>query len=477
MTKEFWRGMTFFAFLFLTMLLGVFVFDIVEDKSLSLGKDYYVATTGSDNNPGTLAQPFATWGKGIALATPGDVVWIRGGVYYASQVTSGAYAYALRISNKDGTAKDTIKIFAYQNEKPILDCSKFTHANTRFGAWVSGCDYVHFRGLSVRNLTEYNTYYYGVPWETVNSNNILYENCTVSNSSGGWTCEGTSGNVRWLNCDVYAINDKVDAGGYANGFSSNIDPGKQIEYVNCRAWDCSDDGFDFYGSAGYITVKGCWAFENGTGTFGNGNGCGIKVGANKQPKEAGIQRTITNNLVWNNTLLAFDESLDASSGGQEMEHLWANNTSFNNLELHNFQTAAPPLRVFRNNISLNDKYKYPFGAGLTVDHNSWNNVTCTVDDFITVNPEGTKGDRAPDGSLPVTDFMRLKQGSDLVDAGVNVGLPFLGKSPDIGAFEVVPYVPPVEPPVIDTVIIVVPTTDTLKFIKNDLEVTVIIKTK
>ena len=31
--------------------------------------------------------------------------------------------------------------------------------------------------------------------------------------------------------------------------------------------------------------------------------------------------------------------------------------------------------------------------------------------------------------------MRLKAGSQLIDAGVDIGLPFLGKAPDLGAFE------------------------------------------
>lgn len=415
--------------------------------------DYYVATWGNDNNPGTITQPFATWGKGITKALPGDVVWIRGGIYNVVQTISGSYAFALRLSGKSGTASDTIKIFAYPGEKPILNCSGFTHANTRFGIWVSGSNYLHFKGLTVRNLVEYSASYYGVPWETINSTNILYENCTVHSSSGGWTCEGTSDKIKWLNCDAYTINDKVNSGGYANGFSANIDPGKRIEYQYCRAWDISDCGFDVYGSAGYVTINGCWSFDNGTGLYGNGNGSGIKTGANKIGKESGIQRTVTNNLIWN-VNIAFDESLDASSGGFEMEQAWYNNTSYKNKELHNFQTAAPPSRIFRNNISLSDTYRYGFGTGLTVDHNSWQGVSCTVDDFISVNPSGATGARGPNGELPVLDFLKLKPGSDLIDAGIYVGLPFVGTKPDLGAFETGVIIPVPDPiPIHDTIFI------------------------
>ena len=43
--------------------------------------DYYVAPTGSDTNPGTLEQPFATLQQGARVAMPGDTVYLRGGTY------------------------------------------------------------------------------------------------------------------------------------------------------------------------------------------------------------------------------------------------------------------------------------------------------------------------------------------------------------------------------------------------------------
>ena len=43
--------------------------------------------------------------------------------------------------------------------------------------------------------------------------------------------------------------------------------------------------------------------------------------------------------------------------------------------------------------------------------------------------------RNEDGSLPNIDFMKLVSGSDLIDKGINVGLPYNGAAPDLGAFE------------------------------------------
>jgi hypothetical protein len=48
------------------------------------------------------------------------------------------------------------------------------------------------------------------------------------------------------------------------------------------------------------------------------------------------------------------------------------------------------------------------------------------------------GSRQDDGSLPESNFLKLKEESDLIDAGTDVGLPFNGSAPDLGAFETVP---------------------------------------
>jgi len=43
--------------------------------------------------------------------------------------------------------------------------------------------------------------------------------------------------------------------------------------------------------------------------------------------------------------------------------------------------------------------------------------------------------RQADGSLPNIDYMKLVDGSDLIDKGVDVGKAFTGSAPNIGPFE------------------------------------------
>ncbi|MGL4611765.1 MAG: PA14 domain-containing protein, partial [Trueperaceae bacterium] len=52
-----------------------------ELESEGITKTFYVATTGNDASPGTLAQPFRTIQKCAAIATPGTACSIRAGTY------------------------------------------------------------------------------------------------------------------------------------------------------------------------------------------------------------------------------------------------------------------------------------------------------------------------------------------------------------------------------------------------------------
>ena len=67
-------------------------------------------------------------------------------------------------------------------------------------------------------------------------------------------------------------------------------------------------------------------------------------------------------------------------------------------------------------------------------------VTVTDADFISVDSTGLSGARQADGSLPILNFLRLAEGSDLIDAGTryihDVGIiSYYGNNPDIGYAE------------------------------------------
>ncbi|WP_345325030.1 hypothetical protein [Novipirellula rosea] len=70
-------------------------------------------------------------------------------------------------------------------------------------------------------------------------------------------------------------------------------------------------------------------------------------------------------------------------------------------------------------------------------------VSVSEDDFVATDfaePEERQlaGPWQSDGGLPLITLLRLRPGIGLVDRGVDVGLPFAGAAPDLGAFEVQP---------------------------------------
>jgi len=72
---------------------------------------YYVATTGSDTNAGTLAQPFATIQHAVGVLLPGDTCTIRG----------GTYREVVDLSGVAGASGNPITLTAYPNEEVVLD--------------------------------------------------------------------------------------------------------------------------------------------------------------------------------------------------------------------------------------------------------------------------------------------------------------------------------------------------------------------
>ncbi len=111
-----------------------------SNNNVTSGTDYYVSPAGSDLNPGTINQPFATIQKAANIATEGSTIYIRGGVYNQKvRVThSGASGAPITFQN-------------YQNEKVILDGSKIKLEDDGLFT-IEDKNYIQVNGLEFRNL-------------------------------------------------------------------------------------------------------------------------------------------------------------------------------------------------------------------------------------------------------------------------------------------------------------------------------------
>lgn len=101
-------------------------------------RELFVALSGNDANAGTISAPFATVRKASSVALPGDIVNIRGGVYYA---TAGIMA--------KGTSAARITFRSYPGETAVFDGSQGA-AGTDVVSFYKA-EYVDLVGLEVRN--------------------------------------------------------------------------------------------------------------------------------------------------------------------------------------------------------------------------------------------------------------------------------------------------------------------------------------
>lgn len=96
------------------------------------GATYYVSTTGSDGNPGTVSAPFQHVSKGVAsAANPGDTVIVMNGTYGNEGVVEPNFVVTL---NHSGAAGNPITIMAQNRGQAILDSQNTSTTTTCNGA-------------------------------------------------------------------------------------------------------------------------------------------------------------------------------------------------------------------------------------------------------------------------------------------------------------------------------------------------------
>lgn len=392
--------------------------------------DWYVAVDGNDNNPGTEAEPFATVGRAQQAASPGDTVLVRGGVYAFNSGTVGV------AFSKAGTSGNPINYFAYAGETPVFDLSGINNPSGRVTGFDVHTSYIHIRGMEVTGVPQYMNGQDSWGVRIQGDNNVL-EMLNVHHNEAPGVFITSGANNLILNCDSHHNYDVLESGGSGDGFGCHSTGGGNV-IRGCRGYDNSDDGFDFINAPGACTVEGSWAFRNGfipDTTSAAGNGAGFKAGG-YGTDSSNFPSQIPNHVVrqcvsWGNRSQGFY----ANHHPGRID--WLNNTAFDNGS-RNFDMLddiRAGTHYLRNNIA------YGGGGGLsnsTSDddqNNSWNGFSVSDSDFSSTSDAGTTGPRKADGSLPDVDFMHLASGSDLIDAGVDVGLPFSGSAPDLGAFE------------------------------------------
>ena len=380
--------------------------EVVAIFLASSPKTYYIATDGNDDNDGSFEHPFQTIRKAYDKMNPGNVTYVMPGVYE----TGSKF-----LSGRSGESGNYIHIVAYDmKDKPVI----------KTGLELVNCSYIHLKGLIItkKQIKVYGEETHHNVYDQLEVHHVLHAQIAFN------VADKTHDNL-FINCDMH--NNVLHSGSNADGIAMWGDNGTTNGPFNntlkyCRSYFNNDDGFDVWWGGSNIRFVECWAFGNGKdSTFSDieGDGNGYKLG---QGKPSPI---LTNCLAVKNRNRGFDQN---SNTGGSITIL--NCSAYENDDADFGFWESPKTSIIRNCVS----YLGDVSISAADDKvNSWNfgNITITDADFLSVDYTELLRHRKPDGSLPDIDFMKLSAESQLINKGVEVGLPFNGPAPDLGAFE------------------------------------------
>jgi MYXO-CTERM domain-containing protein len=396
--------------------------------SPALAAEYYVAPGGSGTTC-SMAAPCGRVEDAQTRATGGDTVWIRGGTYtFAASATVGVNF------NKAGTSGNPIRYFAYMDEIPVFDLSNGT-PNGRVTGLNIQTSFIHVRGLEVRGVQQYMSGQDSWGVRIQGSNNVVERVNSHHNEAPGFFITSGANNLI-LNCDSHHNYDQLENGGSGDGFGCHSTGAGNV-MRGCRAWANSDDGYDFINAPGVCTVEQSFAISNGyvpDTTTAAGNGAGFKAGGFGSPP-SNVPNPVPRHVV--RQCVAFGNRAQGFYANHHPGGLdFFNNIAFRNGTNYNMLTDTTSDHKLRNNIAMTPGTAISQFTGGTDTFNSWTlQVTVSSADFTSVMESEALAPRQADGSLPNMSFLRLAMGSDLIDKGENVGLPFAGSAPDLGPFE------------------------------------------
>ena len=292
------------------------IIDVVAKQAAA---DIWVATTGSDDNDGSQANPVATIAKAIELVAEGYTIHVGEGTYIANSLTI-AKSFAMIGSGKviiDGNASKIMNI----NENTIVNFTNvaFTNALNNYGGVMQSKGTVNLNNVSIYKNTQksgstptvssiYNT---GV-MTIVNSN--IYEN-------DGYGLIFNSGNLDIINTSI-SSNNVAKGTTYAFLY---IDSGA-VNVINSTLSDNTARLGGIWLNKGTLNVNNA-TFENNVVTVGNGGAIHIESDSStatiKDSKFIGNKANKDGGAIYNKGTLNIETSIfdaNAASNGNTGYH-------------------------------------------------------------------------------------------------------------------------------------------------------------
>ena len=181
----------------LGLLVAVLLATTLLPASLTYaaGREWYVATNGSNSNNGTSGAPLATLQEAVNRAAPGDTIIVRAGTYTVTQ--------PITINNKQGSSGAVLTIRG--EGLPVIRAASFESIPVWEGIIaIQGSSYVTIQGLRLENSG-----WFG--FKAANSSNVTLDGnqSAVSLASAIYTYNVTNLAVR--NNDVSRFCDQKES--------------------------------------------------------------------------------------------------------------------------------------------------------------------------------------------------------------------------------------------------------------------------
>lgn len=369
-------------------------------KYVAQGKTYWVATTGDDANDGSEAKPFKSVQLAVDKSAPGDIIYIKAGVYEQGIKFfkhSGQEGRPIIVSCAPGALG-----------KVVINPPNDYYTKIYHPVMVQGSQYIWINGLVIEGAR-------GRP----GSPESLYKAST--DSCGVFFCNGGGKGCRVTNSvscyHTHCGMKEAGHGGTGILFEANV---------------MFENGMGSLDHAIYLPTDD--HIVNGNIAF-NGPGYGLHLYS--APNRLTVTRNICFGFAYSGIIIAGYKDKDGQHHGNE-DLVFNNVCTDNRWGLMLYSKGGKDNLIKNNILAFNTDASLMYGDRLPADN---------PEDYNCYFPHEGKAAKLTVAKAAHTivadpllrdrkagDF-RLKPGSPCIGTGVDVGLPFTGKTPDRGAFD------------------------------------------
>lgn len=394
--------------------------------------DVYVSPEGDDGNDGAIERPLSTLRAALRRARPGATIYLRGGTHRPTTeqamgtACNDLYLCAFRLDGNLASERP-ITICSYPGERASVDLSLFAPADKRAcGFLITGDNYVlqDFDIVGTRVTQKGHTSSSAVLIDGGCHSTLRRLRLHDGMGCGVTLREGHDNVVE--NCDAYNNYDAVSEahlGIHTHGFCCrSVKSGSTGNVLRgCRSWRNSGNGFDLSGSRVPVRLEHCWAWQNGydAGMNRRGGGTGFVCGGPRMRQAPPDYEPPRNQLclciAWANKEDGF--CANHHLGGLDLKECRAMGNRVNfDLVGQRAPNDTTPVPGYGHRLCRCVSYSAGEALVSSLDYAQSSVVDCqlgqdrrlTDADFASLDPDLLRGERRPNGDLPLIAFLQLR---------------------------------------------------------------------